>query len=237
MAERDPQRPRGELLDVRSLITALVTAVVVGLVGAIVKLSGLGVGWFVALGVWLLALVGLVEWRRRQRRSKLRAPVTRYIGWTVVVVAFVGVGLVAAAVVTQEDSDEEGPERPAEGLKEVEIYNKVTRGPKMVEDPKPLRLFFSPQLCTTRGCVLEGVELRSGNKIDVVCQVEGQPTTNGDETTDADDRNPQLVKDDPIWYGVRTTKGRLVYFSEVWAHPRDRGGLGLTDCSSVAGEL
>ena len=223
MADRDPQKPEG-LLDVRNLITALVTAVVVGLVGAIVKLSGLGVGWFVAFGVWLLALVGLVEWRRRRSRPRLRW----FIGWAVVAVA-----LVVAAVVTHEDSGKDGPERPAEGLKEVEIYNKVTSGPKMAEDPKPLRLFFSPQLCTSPGCVLEGVELRTGNKIGVVCQVEGQRTTNGDETTDADNRNPQLVKDDPIWYGVRTTEGRLVYFSEVWAHPRDRGGLGLTDCSSV----
>jgi hypothetical protein len=210
---------------VRNLITGLVAAAVVALVGAIVKLSGLGVGWFVAFGAWLLAFVGLVEWWRRRSRPRLRW----FICWAVVAVA-----LVVAAVVTHEDSGEDGPERPAEGLKEVEIYNKVTRGPKMAEDPRSLRLFFSPQICTTRGCVLEGVELRSGNQIDVVCQVEGQPTTNGDERTDADDRNPQLVKDDPIWYGVRTTKGRLVYFSEVWAHPRDRGGLGLTDCSSVA---
>lgn len=228
MAEHNSQEPRG-LLDPRNIVTAIVTAVLLAIGGAIVKVSGLGVGWFVAFGIWLLALLGLVEWWLRRRRPRLRW----FIGWAVVAVA-----LAVTAVVTDDDSgqQERGPERPAPGVKTVEIYNKITSGVKMAEDPKPLRLFFTPQLCTSRGCVLQGVELRTGDKIDVVCQIEGQKTTNGDNTTRADDKNPQLVKDDPIWYGVRTTKGRIVYFSEVWAHPRDRGGLGLTDCSSVVAE-
>jgi hypothetical protein len=351
MADQDPQESKG-LLDPRNIVTAVAIAVLLGIGGAIVKVSGVGLGWAVAFGIWLLALVLLVDWWVRHGRPRFRW----FIGWGGVALLLA----IAAVVVSDDDEsglmlrvsnvddkavvevngdekgsvgyqgkgdfdlgdlgredqidvsvindksgcawkfilrregkvifrDEDGTagstsallctgrtgtvytvslngdgrvlscrragemdpslcrrrlelqqgrgkEEPAPGARTVTIYNKVTSGLQMTEDPKPLRLFFSPKLCTTRGCVLQGVELRTGNKIDVVCQTEGQKTTNGDNTTRADDKNPQLVKNDPIWYGVRTTAGRLVYFSEVWAHPRDRGGLGLTDCSSVVAE-
>jgi hypothetical protein len=230
-----PQKPS---LFGHPVVTSLLAAALLAVGAYIVAESGFDVGWLVAIGAWLLVGLALVDRLRRGRGTHDKRRVRQRTLWAGLSWVVVAAALVTAAAHFSDDDepDRSGPERPVPGLKTVEIYNKVTRGLGMAEDPKPLRLFFSPELCTSRGCVLPGIELRTGNKIDVVCQTAGQKMTNGDETTRADDKNPQLVEDDPIWYGVRTTKGRLVYFSEVWAHPRDRGGLGLTDCASVAVE-
>jgi hypothetical protein len=230
----DLERSERSILE-HPYVTPVVGAMLVGIGAALVAASGFAIGWLVAIGAWLLVGLALVDRWQRAKRNRAKTPLQQHPTWAGGTWAAIAVALIVVATVVSDDDSREGPERPAPGLRTVTIYNKVTRGPDMAEDPKPLRLFFSPQLCTSPSCTLPGVELRTGNKIDVVCQKEGQEISNGDKSNPADDDNPQLVEDDPIWYGVRTTRDRLVYFSEVWAHPRDRGGLGLTDCSSLAG--
>jgi hypothetical protein len=65
----------------------------------------------------------------------------------------------------------------------------------------------------------------------VVCQTRSERTTNGNDENPIDDKNPGLAVSDR-WYGVRTDEG-IRYFNEVWAIPKDRGGLGLPSCSEI----
>ncbi len=123
--------------------------------------------------------------------------------------------------------------KPTPVGKTVTIFNMVTSGPKALrEDTKPLRLFTSPAICYEPSkCATDKPQFRAGDKVQgVVCQTNGARVTNGDDENPIDDHNPGLVES-TRWYGVRTNEG-VRYFSAVWAVPKDRGGLGLPDCSS-----
>lgn len=163
----------------------------------------------------------------------------------IVILGGVVAALVAAAIVgiVSRDEDAREPDRgspsqvaPESGGRTIEIYNKVTNGRNaMREDPKPLRLFTSPAVCGDPACLIDKLKYRTGNRISgVICQTRGQEVLNSDETSNADDRNDGRYVSE-TWYGVRLDDGRLAYFSDVWARPDHRGGLGLPDCSVVSG--
>lgn len=117
-----------------------------------------------------------------------------------------------------------------EVAKRVEIYNKVTRGLE-VRDDKPAYLSLEPvNECKDKGCALENTDMKTGVAVNAVCQtLAPEATTNGDNTTPADDANPELATSN-LWYGIRWPDGRFGYLSEVWIHPDFRGGLDLPQC-------
>ncbi len=84
--------------------------------------------------------------------------------------------------------------------------------------------------CRRDGCVLDGTDvLSTGDSVTAVCQTLAARSTNGDDTTTADDQNPELFES-RLWYGIRWPDGRLGFFPEVWVHPDHRGGLDLPLC-------
>ena len=111
------------------------------------------------------------------------------------------------------------------------IYNLVTNGAdQMQEDPHPVYLSaVARNFCKRDGCALAGTDMHSGAKVQAVCQTQGASTTNGDETSPLDDRNPGLYRS-TLWYGVRWPDGRLGFISEVWVAATERGGRGLPRC-------
>ena len=111
------------------------------------------------------------------------------------------------------------------------VDNRVTRGPRMTEDPLPLRLTTKPwTYCLRRGCAIQGNERRSGQTYDAaICQTRGDKTTNGDLGNDLDNDNPLLHSSDR-YYRVQLVDDTYGYVSEVWVRPSDRGGLGLPLC-------
>lgn len=113
----------------------------------------------------------------------------------------------------------------------ITVDNRVTNGMGMREDPTPVRLTTQPWIrCGSRGCNIVGTERSSGGTFDAaVCQRTGERTTNGDDTSPADDANP-LRFESTRYYGVRLANGTFGYVSEVWIRAADRGGLGLPSC-------
>ncbi len=120
--------------------------------------------------------------------------------------------------------------RPAK-RKVVTVDNRVTRGLNMDEDPTLLRLTTKPWInCLIRECAIGGTERKSGETYDAaICQAVGDRTTNGDDTSAADDDNPNLHTS-TRYYQVQLPDDTYGYVSEVWLAKRDRGGLGLPPC-------
>jgi hypothetical protein len=115
--------------------------------------------------------------------------------------------------------------------KVITVDNRVTNGASMREDTSPALLTTQPwTFCGRRGCNIGGTERSSGQTFDAaVCQTTGERTTNGNDSSSADDANPERFES-TRYYGVRLTNGTFGYVSEVWIRAADRGGLGLPGC-------
>lgn len=113
----------------------------------------------------------------------------------------------------------------------ITVDNRVTNGGGMREDTTPVRLTTQPWVrCGSRGCNINGTERSSGGTYaSAICQTTGERTTNGDDTSTADDSNP-LRFESTRYYGVRLSNGTFGYVSETWIRAADRGGLGLSGC-------
>ena len=131
------------------------------------------------------------------------------------------------------------PPKPDEGpppeqqpvSKVITVDNRVTNGMGMREDTIPARLTTKPwKYCGSRGCNINGTERSSGGTYDAaVCQTTGERTTNGHDSSPADDNNPERFES-TRYYGVRLANSTFGYVSEVWIRAADRGGLGLRGC-------
>lgn len=113
----------------------------------------------------------------------------------------------------------------------IVVDNRVTNGAGMREDPTPVRLTTQPwTFCSSRGCNIGGTDRVSGQSYDAaVCQRAGERTTNGNDSSPADDANPRRFES-TRYYGVRLSNGTFGYVSEVWIRADFRGGLGLPGC-------
>lgn len=111
------------------------------------------------------------------------------------------------------------------------VDNRVTNGLGMREDTAPARLTTKPWIyCGSRGCNIDGTERGTGGQYDAaVCTTFGERTTNGNDSSAADDANP-LRFESTRYYGVRLADGTFGLISEVWITPSQRGGLGLPGC-------
>jgi hypothetical protein len=179
----------------------------------------------VAAGIVIVAYI-LPDPNKRLKVIGHIAPILGVLG--AIVVALGATGFIGTA------SEAPAPvHHVVPGGKKVNIFNKVTSGPRLMREDTPVRLFFSTSLCHQSSCVLQGTDYHTGNVLDgVVCQTVGQRMTNGDDTSHSDDKNPGLAHT-RLWYGVRTDLHRLAYFSAIWVDPHERNGLGLPDCSSI----
>ena len=119
----------------------------------------------------------------------------------------------------------------SEVRKVITVDNRVTSGRSDMREDKPVPLTTIPAVnCITRRCDIKGTDRSSGQTYDAaVCQVRGERTTNGDNTSPHDDRNPDLFSSDR-YYGVMLPDGRQGYVSEVWISKDQRGGLNLPKC-------
>lgn len=145
--------------------------------------------------------------------------------WTGIVVLGVTSSLISAAIWQLQQDDD------SERSRLVVVDNRVTNGASaMLEDTSELRLAREPTLdCLVRpNCALGEPRYSSGDRLQVVCRVQGSRVTNGVDGDSTDDGNPGLV-DSTLWYGVRHG-GEIVFASEVWIERQYRGGLGLPEC-------
>lgn len=109
------------------------------------------------------------------------------------------------------------------------VDSRVTNGPSMREDLNPVQLLDRPAATCTTPCAIPNTARTTGGFIDdVYCQTFGPRVTNGDDTSSADDENPELAES--RWYYGARINGITGYVSEVWVRPADRGGLGLPIC-------
>src|SRR4051794_11827321 len=116
------------------------------------------------------------------------------------------------------------------GDREVVVHNVVTNGASAVREDTAAYLSSRPEIyCKSRGCAIDGLNFHTSDRLRVTCQVAGDRTTNGDDSTTQDDANPALYSS-TLWYGVRLSDGRMGYLSEVWVRDDDRGGLALPRC-------
>lgn len=122
-------------------------------------------------------------------------------------------------------------QKPAGTAVAIVVDNRVTNGMGMREDPTPVRLQTKAWIfCGSRGCNINGTERGSGGVYDAaVCQLSGERTTNGHDTSAADDANPARFES-TRYYGVRLSNGTFGYVSETWIRADFRGGLGLPNC-------
>jgi hypothetical protein len=115
-------------------------------------------------------------------------------------------------------------------VRQVIIDNRVTDGPAGMREDSPAYLSTRPaNYCKLDGCELPGTEMGTGTPIMLVCQAQGDRTTNGEDASVRDDSNPGLYSSS-LWYAVRSRDGRLGFISEVWIEPSGRGGLELPYC-------
>ncbi|SFF37933.1 helix-turn-helix domain-containing protein [Blastococcus tunisiensis] len=146
-----------------------------------------------------------------------------------------GLAAVAVAVTGFQLAGAEDPGRaPASspsGPVIVTVQNEVTAGPAAMREDSPAYLSSRPEnSCRARGCLAPGdAAFDTGDTLEVVCQVTGERTTNGNDGDPADDANPELFTS-TRWYGSRLPDGSLGYLAETWISPADRGGLGLPRC-------
>jgi hypothetical protein len=123
------------------------------------------------------------------------------------------------------------PPAPVPARRVITVDDRVTNGAAMREDATPVRLTTQARiLCGTRGCNINGTERTSGGQYDAAtCQLQGERTTNGNDSDPSDDANPERFES-TRYYGVRLADGTFGYVSEVWIRAADRGGLGLPNC-------
>jgi hypothetical protein len=117
----------------------------------------------------------------------------------------------------------------------VTVLNVVTNGPRDVrQDRTPLLL--STRLipfCGLHHCLIQGTARHLGQTYDgAVCQARGVRTTNGNDHSHGDDRNPQL-RSSTRYLGIRLFDDTFGYTSVVWLAPEAQGGLGLPTCRGV----
>jgi hypothetical protein len=120
------------------------------------------------------------------------------------------------------------PPPPVERV--VVVYNQVTNGATAMREDTPAYLStVTANFCKSNGCALPGTDMGTGAYITAMCQTTGNRTTNGQDNSAVDDRNPGLYTS-TRWYGIRWADGRTGYLSEVWIAPQYRGGMGLRAC-------
>jgi hypothetical protein len=146
------------------------------------------------------------------------------IGLVAVTLAFFGYRLVSG--------DEAGadPTPPVATSVTVTVQNQVTAGPAAMREDTPAYLSTRPENnCRSRGCAAPGDTFDTGDRLEVVCQLTGERTTNGNDGDPSDDRNPELFTS-TRWYGSPLPDGGTGYLAETWLSPADRGGLDLPRC-------
>ncbi|WP_448626779.1 helix-turn-helix domain-containing protein [Geodermatophilus sp. URMC 64] len=150
----------------------------------------------------------------------------------------VAMGVLVGLLLGDDDDDDDArsaaPPSASAGAadgEEVVVHNVVTDGATAMREDTAAYLSTRPEIyCKSRGCAVEGgPQYRTSDRLTVSCQVAGDRTTNGDDSTTADDANPGLYSS-TLWYGVPLPDGGLGYLSEVWVDADHRGGLGLPEC-------
>ncbi|HEX6423239.1 MAG TPA: hypothetical protein VFZ79_07145 [Acidimicrobiales bacterium] len=121
-----------------------------------------------------------------------------------------------------------GEAEPPERVVAV-IDNRVTDGPGMREDTPAYLATVAENFCRPNGCEVPGTDLVSGDELVLTCQTVGQRTTNGDDTSTADDGNPELYESRLWYYGVLEGRGEG-FISESWIADEFRGGMDLPLC-------
>jgi transcriptional regulator with XRE-family HTH domain len=155
-------------------------------------------------------------------------------GRKVIVAAAIGLVAVAVAVLGHQlaNDSEAGadPDPPVTTSITVTVQNQVTAGPAAMREDSPAYLSTRPENnCRSRGCAAPGDTLDTGDRLEVVCQLTGERTTNGNDGDPSDDRNPELFTS-TRWYGSPLPDGGTGYLAETWLSPADRGGLDLPRC-------
>ena len=156
---------------------------------------------------------------------------------TAVAASVVGLLAVAVAVTGFRLTDDEGSGadgRPSTSTSEpvtVTVQNQVTAGAAAMREDSPAYLSSRAENnCRARNCMAPGdAVFDTGDTLEVVCQITGERTTNGNDSDPADDHNPELFTS-TRWYGSRLPDGSLAYLAEAWISPADRGGLDLPRC-------
>lgn len=120
---------------------------------------------------------------------------------------------------------------PPPAMRTLTVDNRVTNGATMMREDTPAYLStVTRNFCKRDGCMVSGTDvLSSGSNVTAYCQVSGDRTTNGQDNSSIDDRNPGLFESQR-WYGIRWSDGRTGYISEVWIAAAHRGGAGLPGC-------
>lgn len=119
---------------------------------------------------------------------------------------------------------------PAPTTRVLSVYNRVTNGASAMREDTPAYLSTRPSIfCKRSGCAIPGTDVGTGARLTAVCWTSGDRTTNGQDNSAVDDRNPGLYTSTE-WYRIMWTDGRQGYLSEVWLAPADRGDAGLPAC-------
>ncbi|MCS7484597.1 hypothetical protein ACFFQW_46090 [Umezawaea endophytica] len=80
-----------------------------------------------------------------------------------------------------------------------------------------------------KNCKVADTEMDTGTLLVATCQATGDELVNYNLDSTSSD-NPHRARSNR-WYEVRLPDGRTGSINEVYVHPRDRGGLGLSTCS------
>src|SRR5690606_18238153 len=99
----------------------------------------------------------------------------------------------------------------------------------MREDTPAYLSTVAENFCRPNGCEVPGTELVSGDEVVLTCQTVGQRTTNGDDTSPADDDNPERYESRLWYYAVIEGRGEG-FISESWTADEYRGGMDLPLC-------
>jgi transcriptional regulator with XRE-family HTH domain len=161
----------------------------------------------------------------RRRRTAIVAGV---VGLLAVAVVVLGIRLTGG---NGSDADRDPPTTSPAGPVTVTVQNQVTAGAAAMREDSPAYLSTRAEnSCRARGCMAPGdAVFDTGDTLEVVCQVTGERTTNGNDSDPADDHNPELFTS-TRWYGSQLPDGGLAYLAEAWISPADRGGLDLPRC-------
>jgi hypothetical protein len=118
------------------------------------------------------------------------------------------------------------------GARTIVVQNKVAFGPSsLLEDDSPSYLSSRPvaRCANLPDCKLEGTDVKSGDILQAVCQLQGELLTNANISSPGVETNPNVAAS-ALWYGVIWRDGRKGFISEVYVGPTYRGGLGLPPC-------
>jgi hypothetical protein len=164
-------------------------------------------------------------------RRRLRPVVAA--GAVVLLAAAVAVAVSGFGLVGEDGSsaDREPSATSPAGPVTVTVQNQVTAGAAAMREDSPAYLSTRAENnCRARGCMAPGdTTFDTGDTLEVVCQITGERTTNGNDSDPTDDSNPELFTS-TRWYGSRLPDGSMGYLAETWISPADRGGLDLPRC-------